>query len=181
MTNYRPISILPVTAKILEKLVFNQLDAYLNDNKIINTNQSGFRPGHSTLNALLKVTEDWLHSMDKGNLIGMVTIDLRKAFDTVDHSILLEKLRLNGLDDHACKWFKSYLSDRVQCTVVNGVESSSQRIKCGVPQGSNLGPLFVHAFSLMISLIVSNIVVSHYTQLTLACIIPARHQWTYRV
>ena len=141
MTNYRPISILPVVAKILEKVVFNQLYAFLNDNNIINVNQSGFRPRHSTLSTLLKVTEDWLNSMDKGEMTGMVTIDLQKAFDTVDHSILLDKLRLNGLDQHACEWFQNYLSDRVQCTVVNGVESSPQRIKCGVPQGSNLGPL----------------------------------------
>ena len=146
MTNYRPISVLPITAKILEKLVFNQLYTYFNDNYIINVNQSGFRPGHSTLTALLKVTEDWLHSMDLGKIIGMATIDLRKAFDTVDHSILIDKLRLNGLDDHTCKWFESYLSDRVQYTMVNGIESSAQDIKCGVPQGSNLGPLLFMLF-----------------------------------
>ena len=146
MTNYRPISVLPITAKILEKLVFNQLYTYFNDNNIINVNQSGFRPGHSTLTALLKVTEDWLHSMDLGKIIGMATIDLRKAFDTVDHAILIDKLRLNGLDDHTCEWFESYLSDRVQYTMVNGIESSAQDIKCGVPQGSNLGPLLFMLF-----------------------------------
>ena len=141
MGNYRPISILSVIAKILEKLIFNQLYSYLSSNSIIDVNQSGFRPQHSTATALLNVTEDWLDSLDKGDIVGMVTIDLKKAFDTVDHAILFDKLKLIGLDKRACEWFLNYLTDRRQYTVVNGVKSDELNVICGIPQGANLGPL----------------------------------------
>ena len=136
MGNYRPISILSVIAKILEKLIFNQLYSYLSSNSIIDVKQSGFRPQHSTATALLNVTEDWLDSLDKGDIVGMVTIDLKKAFDTVDHAILLDKLKLIGLDKRACEWFLNYLTDRRQYTVVNGVKSDELNVICGIPQGA---------------------------------------------
>ena len=135
MNNYRPISILPLCAKILEKIVYNQVHVYLKAADIINVNQS------VNQTTLLKVTEDWLSSMDTGKLVGMVTIDLRKAFDTVDHSVLLDKLRSIGMGPLACEWFGDYLSGRFQYTEVNAVRSQPLNVRCGVPQGSNLGPL----------------------------------------
>ena len=90
--NYRPISILPSVSKVLEKLVQVQLAEYLKSNSILSEAQSGFRKYHSTMSALVKVTDDWLTSMDHGLYTGAVFIDLRKAFDTVDPAILLNKL-----------------------------------------------------------------------------------------
>ena len=96
-SNYRPISVLPVVSRLFEKLVFSQLYRYLNDNCFINSNQSGFRELHSTVTCLLKNTDDWYKGLDTGNLAGMVFVDLKKAFDTVDHQILCRKLESYGV------------------------------------------------------------------------------------
>ena len=140
-SNYRPISVLPVVSRLFEKFVFNQLYQYLNDNCFINSNQSGFRELHSTVICLLKNTDDWYNGLDTGNLAGMVFVDLKKAFDTVDHQILCRKLESYGVLLRELAWFGSYLSNRVQYCRVNDVESQSENIDIGVPQGSCLGPL----------------------------------------
>ena len=140
--NYRPISVISVIGKIMEKIVYCQVQEYLLQNNILTNCQSGFRPKFSTQTALLNVTENWLSAIDRGDLIGVVMIDLKKAFDTVDHAILLKKLRMYGLDDSAVKWFENYLcSQRQQFTCINGLSSSVKNVTCGVPQGSLLGPL----------------------------------------
>ena len=120
MGNYRPISILPIISKDFEKEVFQPLYHYLKVNSILSKFQSGFRPLHSTISAL---------------------IDIRKAFDSVDHSILLEKVQFYGVADRELMWFKSYLTARQHQCLVNGCLSSQSNLLCGVPQGSILGPL----------------------------------------
>ena len=140
-SNYRPISILSTIAKVLEKTVYNQLISYLNENNILSNSQFGFRKQHSTTTSLLNATNNWLLNIDKGLINGVLFLDLRKAFDTVDHKILIEKLKLYGITGVALKWFISYLEKRYQSCKVNNVKSSRKLIECGVPQGSNLGPL----------------------------------------
>ena len=139
--NYRPISVLPVVAKIFEKLVFNQFYEYLNNNSLLTSCQSGFRSLHSTLTALLEATDNWSVNIDNGFLNGVIFIDLKKAFDTIDHDIVLRKLRCYGADETALKWFNSYLSNRYQRCQVNGELSGISPVNCGVPQGSIIGPL----------------------------------------
>lgn len=139
--NYRPISILPVIAKVFEKIIFDQLYSYLSSNDILSKFQSGFRPYHSTLTALLQATEEWFHNMDLGLLSGVLFVDFSKAFDTVNHRVLLEKLQLYGIKDKALEMFSSYLDNRSQCCVVNNAFSKFNVIESGVPQGSILGPL----------------------------------------
>ena len=139
--NYRPISVLPIVAKVFEKVVFSQLYTYLTTNNLLTKLQSGFRANHSTLTALLSATENWLNSIDTGHLNGVTLIDLSKAFDTVDHQILLKKLDCYGVQNNSLNWFVSYLHKRTQCTVVNNNTSQVRYITTGVPQGSNLGPL----------------------------------------
>ena len=140
-SNYRPISILSTIAKILEKTVYNQLISYINENNILSGNQFGFRKSHSTVTSLLNATSNCLLNIDKGLINGVLFLDLRKAFDTVDHIILIEKLKLYGITGGALNWFISYLEKRYQTCKINNVKSSRKLIKCGVPQGSNLGPL----------------------------------------
>ncbi len=140
-SNYRPISVLPFLARVFEKLVYNQVYEYLDKNKLLFSHQSGFRSLHSTVTCLLKSTDDWYVNMDQGKYTGMVFIDLKKAFDTVDHEILLAKLKKYGIDGADHSWFKSYLQNRLQFCKVNGTSSSLQSVDCGVPQGSCLGPL----------------------------------------
>ena len=124
-SNYRPISVLPVVSRLFEKLMFNQLYRYLNDNYFVNSNQSGFRELHSTITCLLKNTDDWYNGIDAGNLVGMVFVHLEKAFDTVDHRILCRKLESYGVLHRELTWFGSYLSNRVQKCIVNGVDSQN--------------------------------------------------------
>lgn len=141
VNNYRPISVLSCISKIFERIIYDQLHTYLNENNLLSSCQSGFRPLHSTSVALLDATTEWLKNMDQGRLNSVVFLDLAKAFDTVNHDILLDKLRYYGISPQSLTWFKSYLCNRFQICKVNGCLSSSRVIKCGVPQGSILGPL----------------------------------------
>ena len=114
--------------------------------KLLLPQQSGFRPQHSCVTALTHVTDSWLSSINEGKMVGAMFIDLQKAFDSIDHSILLEKLRIYGCNQMSIEWFTSYLSDRQQQVKFNEASSSFQNIKLGVPQGSILGPLMFLLF-----------------------------------
>ena len=141
LNNYRPISVIPVVSKVFEKIVYDQLYQYLNDNQLLSSCQSGFRSLHSTLTALLEATNSWSVNIDNGFLNGVVFIDLKKAFNTIDHEIILRKLSYFGADQATAKWFQSYLSNRTQRCNVNGNLSTASTVTSGVPQGSILGPL----------------------------------------
>ena len=141
MTNYRPISIVPVVAKVFERIIYDQLYEYLNDNKLLSSCQSGFRSIHSTVTALLEATDNWSLNIDRGNINAVVFLDLKKAFDTVDHNILLSKLEYYGITGLTLNWFNSYLNNRTQTCTLNNCTSSKALVRCGVPQGTILGPL----------------------------------------
>ena len=121
--------------------MYDQLETYLDERKLLYDLQSGFRPNYSTDTCLIHLTDFIKFQIDKGNAVGMVILDLQKAFDTVDHSILLAKLGAMGLSNDIVKWFQSYLSGRQQLVDVAGTFSSCEKNSCGVPQGSILGPL----------------------------------------
>ena len=139
--NYRPISVLPTVARIFEKLVYDQMYAYFLNNGLLGDRQFGFRSLHSTALALSKVTNTWLLNLDSGRMSSVVLLDIQKAFDTVDHQILLDKLRCYGVSGDQLVFSASYLNNRQQCCNVNGKISSTKKIRCGVPQGSIMGPL----------------------------------------
>ncbi len=107
--NYRPISVI---VKVFEKLIYNQISMYLENNNILSPFQSGFRPKYSTTSALLKLTNDIYSALDSGDLIGAIFIDLKKAFDLVDHYLLLDKLYAVGFSKNSLLWFNSYLHNR---------------------------------------------------------------------
>ena len=132
---------LSVVAKIFEKIVCGQLNHYLKENQILTKFQYGFREGHSTTSSLLSTTDSWLVNMDAGLINGVLFLDLKKALDLVDHQILIRKLELYGIKNSALAWFSSYLHGRTQVCSVNNTTSSLKHIPCGIPQGSNLGPL----------------------------------------
>ena len=121
--------------------MYNQLYCYLNEHDLLTKYQSRFRSLHSTVTALLDVTNEWYLDIDKGLTNMVVFLDLAKAFDTVSHAILLRKLELYGLRGSTLDWFSSYLSNRQQQCIVEGHLSNPQTVRCGVPQGSILGPL----------------------------------------
>ena len=140
--NYRPISVLPAISKIMERILYDQLYDYLTKFELLSDSQFGFRKFHSTASALLDCTNDWYVNLDRKMFNLVVLIDLKKAFDTVDHQILLRKLELYGIKGQALTLLKSYLTNRKQKCQIKNSFSSERLIKCGVPQGSILGPLF---------------------------------------
>ncbi len=142
LNNYRPISILPVTSKIIEKWVAKQVIDFLgNSHTPLHLMQFGFRPHHSTETALTMFMERIKCFLDVHGCVGAVFLDLKSAFDTVNHKVLLSKLSHFNFSSQSIKWFDSYLSHREQHTAVDGASSSFMGCPVGVPQGSILGPI----------------------------------------
>ena len=139
--NYRPVSLLNQFSKILEKIFASRLRSFINQHKILTDCQYGFRQKYSTAMALIDLTENITNEMENGNNVIGIFLDLKKAFDTIDHKILAKKLEYYGIRGIAINWIRSYLTNRVQYTYYNQTNSSKLPIKCGVPQGSILGPI----------------------------------------
>ena len=141
VSNYRPISLLATFSKIYEKLMHHRLITFLGKNNSLHELQYGFRAGRSCEHALLTAQNSLLHSLNKNKISLLLLIDFSKAFDMVDHNILLYKLQHYGIRGKTLKWLKSYLHERKQYVSINGTNSSSRSITYGIPQGSILGPL----------------------------------------
>ena len=137
VNNYRPISLLPVLSKVLEKIISIQLNDYLESNNLLSKSQHGFRSGLSTETALLKISDEIYKNIDERKISLLSLCDLSKAFDSVNHNMLLIKLEQHNIDT---TWFQSYLEDRYQCVHVGETISSRLPVRFGVPQGSILGP-----------------------------------------
>ena len=139
--HYRPVSLLCILSKVFEKIMYDRLLKFLEKMKIIYEKQFGFRKYHSTYMALMILMDKITKSLDDGEFVVGVFLDFSKAFDTVNHHIMLQKLEYYGIRGPVLKWFESYLSSRSQFVTYNGEKSSMKNVICGVPQGSILGPL----------------------------------------
>jgi len=140
-SNYRPISILSDFSKIFERLMYVQLSSYIDSHRILCNAQFGFRKNSSTSDAIIEFLDSAFQTLNAKRVIVAVLLDFSKAFDTVKHNILLDKLEHLGVRGHALGWFRTYLSGRSQYVSLDDVNSSSSPITMGVPQGSILGPL----------------------------------------
>ena len=144
--NYRPIPILPTISKIFERHVHKHLMAYMNKYNIIHESQTGFRQKHSCQTALIKLIDQWMAGIDKGDTIGSMFVDFRKAFDLVDHKLLIQKLAAYKLSNASLRWFISYLESRQQTIQYDRGMATYSNIQSGVPQGSILGPTLLLLF-----------------------------------
>ena len=144
--NYRPISVLPTLSKIMEKAVHSQLSGYLESNQLLHECQFGFRKRKSTKLAATYFCDQIRKEMDGGKLTGCVYIDLSKAFDTIGHALLINKLKCYGVQGAELEWFTDYLFGRTQFIDLLNEQSGETTIECGVPQGSILGHLLFIVF-----------------------------------
>jgi len=138
--NYRPISLLPIVGKIMERLVNKSIMSFLRHHKLLNDRQYGFQSERSTADLLSALFQYWSDALDSGSEVRAVSLDISKAFDKVWHDGLISKLQSYGISGLLLSWLKDYLSNRSQAVCVDGVQSRSQAINAGVPQGSVLGP-----------------------------------------
>lgn len=141
LSNYRPVSNLPYLSKLVEKVVASRLTTFVEANSLHEPTQSAYRRFHSTETACIRVQNDLLMACDNQRVSILVLLDLSSAFDTIDHGILVHRLRSIGVVDAACDWLQSYLEGRHQSVIIDGVQSTPVPIKTGVPQGSVLGPI----------------------------------------
>ena len=135
--NYMPVSLLCILSKIFEKVMYSRLIEYLELHRVLINNQFGFRKLHSSYMALVVLMNELISSLEKGETVMGVFLDFSKAFDTVDHAILLCELEHYGIRGNALSWFKSYLTDREQFVTFNGVSSATKLISCGGTTGIN--------------------------------------------
>ena len=141
VSNLRPVSLLNMVVKLMEKVVHKNVTEYLESNKLLDKNQGGFRSGHSTTDTTANLVDQIARGMNSRHFTIATYLDLKKAFDTVNHVILLKKLKLLGIKGKIYDWIKNYLQDRTQKTLANNINSGIQKITCGLPQGSIMGPL----------------------------------------
>ena len=139
--NYRPISLLHVISKVIDKIIYNQLSLYFESNTLFSDSQYGLRPNHSTEQSTLGLTDRITSAMDDNDVPISIFLDLSKAFDTIDHAILLTKLQHYGVEGIPLQLLKTYLTNRKQYVKFHDVNSNVLPINTGVPQGSILGPL----------------------------------------
>jgi retron-type reverse transcriptase len=144
--NFRPVSILCTLSKLLERHIHIAFYDFLKQFNLLHLAQSGFRNLFSCETALLNIVNKWTTAIDNDYMNGVILLDLRKAFDLIDHDLLLHKLKLYKCSNNTIKWFSSYLKGRSQCTVFKGKLSDKLPINTGVPQGSILGPLLFILF-----------------------------------
>ena len=145
--NYRPVSLLPIFSKILERAAFCQIIEYMEGNDLLHPSHHGFRAKHNTSTALLQMIDTWLEAFDNDDVTAVIMVDLSAAFDVVDHLILLQKLEIYGFEMKELTWMESYLTGRKQQVYVDGALSDPLDLEAGVPQGSILGPLLYVIFT----------------------------------
>ena len=163
LKNFRPVSNLSFLSKLLEKVVLTQLNLHLSTNDLLQPFQSAYRQHHSTETALLHILNDLLLSTDSGNISLLTLLDLSSAFDTIDHSILLNRLQNTfGIHGSALSWFTSYLTDRFQSVLVKNHQSNPVHLSCGVPQGSVLGPVLFTLYTSPLSHVIRNHNINHH-------------------
>ena len=129
--NYRPVALLPILSKILEKAIFLQTIRYLDENSLLNHSHHGFRKSHNTCTALLQMYNEWIEAYEEGKISAVFMIDMSAAFDVVNHSILLQKLKIYGFEENINSWIESYLSNRSQCVYIDGALSKLRELEAG--------------------------------------------------
>ena len=163
LKNYRPVSNLSFISKILEKIVANRLQAHIKNNHLCNPLRSAYRKHHSTESALLKVHNDIIISMDKGEVTALTLFDLSAAFDTIDHATITDRLSVwYGISGQAQIWFSSYSQNRLQSVKIKDTFSDKVTLSYGVPQGSVLGPVLFTLYTTPLSAIISSFDINHH-------------------
>ena len=158
--NYRPISILSHLSKVFERILYKQIDSFMKNK--FSPYLCGFRKNHNAQYSLLKMIENWKKQLDNGEKVGAIFMDLSKAFDTINHSLLLAKLKAYGFSNQALRLLQSYLCNRFQRSIINGSFSSWNEVITGVHQGSVLGPLLFNIFLNDIFLFISKCQLCNY-------------------